>query len=173
MFAVAAAEAHAIEPGGIPRHAFTNAERVIDFERIVGLYHEETLQELFLPYRFFIQFWNTYYGTAHFIITIVVFALLFWKRPAVFPVWRNSLAIMTALAIVGFALFLYAFWSWLIHDTVEGWTSLIMVVVILGSANMLVLGVIGEYLGRLYMDSKQRPLFLIDRIVRGSDKSGR
>lgn len=75
-------------------------------------------------------------------------------------------------AMVGFMLFLYAFWSWLVHDTVEGWTSLIMVVVILGSANMLVLGVIGEYLGRLYMDSKQRPLFLIDRVVRGSEKAG-
>ena len=34
-----------------------------------------------------------------------MFILLFWKRPAVFPVWRNSLAIMTALAIVGFSLF--------------------------------------------------------------------
>jgi polyisoprenyl-phosphate glycosyltransferase len=74
-------------------------------------------------------------------------------------------------ALVGFLLFLYAFYSWIWHDTVEGWTSLIMVVVVLGSANMLVLGVIGEYLGRLYMDSKQRPLFLIDRVVRGSEKA--
>ena len=66
-------------------HAFHNAERVIRFERLIGLYHEETIQELFLPYRAFIQFWNTYYGTAHFIVTLVVFALLFWKRPGVFP----------------------------------------------------------------------------------------
>jgi dolichol-phosphate mannosyltransferase len=76
-------------------------------------------------------------------------------------------------ALAGFLLFAYALYSWILHDTVEGWTSLIMVVVILGSANMLVLGVIGEYLGRLYMDSKQRPLFLIDRVVRGSEKTGR
>jgi cytochrome bd-type quinol oxidase subunit 2 len=96
---------NAVDPGEIPHHAFNNAERVIRFEDLIGLYHEETLQELFLPYRAFIQFWNTYYGTAHFIVTLVVFALLFRKRPAVFPVWRNSLAIMTALAIVGFALF--------------------------------------------------------------------
>ena len=75
--------------------------------------------------------------------------------------------------LAGLLLFLYALYSWVAHDTVEGWTSLIMVVVILGSANMLVLGVIGEYLGRLYMDSKQRPLFLIDRVVRGSEKAGR
>jgi len=94
-----------LDTDGVPQRAFDNAERVILVERSMGLYHEETIQELFLPWRAFIQFWNTYYGTAHFFVTIVVFALLFWKRPAVFPQWRNSLAIMTALAIVGFALF--------------------------------------------------------------------
>jgi hypothetical protein len=96
---------NAIEPGGLPLHAFHNAERVIRFERFIGLYHEESIQELFLPYRAFIQFWNTYYGVAHFVVTLAIFAVLFWKRPGVFPVWRNSLAIMTGLAIVGFALF--------------------------------------------------------------------
>ncbi len=96
---------NAVTLGTPPEHAFHNAERVIRFERLVGLYHEETLQDLFLPWRAFIQFWNTYYGTAHFFVTIAVFALLFVKRPAVFPQWRNSLAIMTALAILGFALF--------------------------------------------------------------------
>ncbi len=94
-----------IAADGIPENAFHNAERVIKFERMVGLYHEESIQELFLPWKLFIQVMNTYYGTAHFIVTIVVFALLFWKRPAVFPQWRNTLAVMTALAIAGFALF--------------------------------------------------------------------
>jgi PAP2 superfamily len=96
---------NAIEPGGIPLHAFHNAERVIGFEQFLGLYHEAAIQQLFLPYDVFIQFWNTWYGTAHFIVTLAVFALLFWRRPAVFPVWRNALGIMTGLAIVGFALF--------------------------------------------------------------------
>lgn len=94
-----------IAADGVPQEAFVNAERVIRLERFIGLYHEETIQEWFLPYRWYIQFWNTWYGTAHFFVTIFVFALLFWKRPAVFPQWRNSLAFMTALAIVGFALF--------------------------------------------------------------------
>src|SRR5918998_4890042 len=96
---------NALDLGEIPTRAFENAERVIRAQQFIGLYHEQSIQELFLPYRWFIQFWNTYYGTAHFIVTLLVFILLFWKRPAVFPVWRNSLAIMTALAIVGFALF--------------------------------------------------------------------
>jgi hypothetical protein len=96
---------NALAPGEVPTKAFRNAERVIRAQQFMGLYHEQAMQELFLPYRAFIQFWNTYYGTAHFIVTLAVFALLFWKRPGVFPVWRNSLAIMTGLAIVGFALF--------------------------------------------------------------------
>lgn len=94
-----------IAADGVPENAFNNAERVIKLERLVGLYHEESIQELFLPSKWFIQVMNTYYGTAHFVVTIVVFALLFWKRPAVFPQWRNTLAVMTALAIAGFALF--------------------------------------------------------------------
>ena len=46
----------------------------------------------------------------------------------------------------------------------RGWTSLIATVLLLGSAQLLVLGMIGEYLGRLYMQSKNRPLFVIDEI---------
>jgi hypothetical protein len=94
-----------IAADGVPEAAFTNAERIIRWESAMGLFHEQAVQELFLPYRWFIQFWNTYYGTAHFIVTLIVFAVLFWKRPAVFPQWRNSLAVMTALGILGFAFF--------------------------------------------------------------------
>ena len=90
---------------GVPEQPFGNAEKVIRIEQAVGLYHEQRVQAWFLPYRHFIQFWNTWYGIAHFIVTLAVFAVLFWRRPAVFPQWRNSLGAMTALAIVGFAFF--------------------------------------------------------------------
>ncbi len=94
-----------IAADGVPEAAFNNAERVIRFERWIGLYHEETIQDIFLPYRWFIQFWNVYYGTAHFFVTLAVFILLFRKRADVFPQWRNALAAMTAVAILGFAFF--------------------------------------------------------------------
>ena len=90
---------------GVPEAAFHNAELVIRLERLLGLFHEESVQEFFLPQRRFIQFWNVYYGTAHFIVTLAVFILLFFKRSDVFPQWRNTLAAMTALAIIGFAFF--------------------------------------------------------------------
>jgi hypothetical protein len=94
-----------IAADGIPDQAFTNAVRVIRFETALNLFHEETVQAWFLPYKWFIQFWNTYYGTMHFVVTLGVFILLFVKRRDVFPQRRNTLAVMTALAILGFAFF--------------------------------------------------------------------
>ncbi len=89
----------------IPIEAFINAMRVIRVERALGLYHEETIQDWFLPHAGIIKFFNVYYGTAHFFVTLGVFIALFILRPAVFVLWRNCLAAMTALAIIGFALF--------------------------------------------------------------------
>ena len=94
-----------IAADGVPDQAFTNAERIIQWELWMNLFHEQTVQSWFLPYRWFIQFWNVYYGTAHFIVTLGVFVLLYVKRADVFPQWRNTLAAMTALAIIGFAWF--------------------------------------------------------------------
>lgn len=85
--------------------AFTNAKRVIRLEEFLGLFHEQRIQEFFLRWPTFIRVMNIYYGTAHFVVTIGVFALLFVKRPTVFAQWRNTLAVMTGLAIAGFALF--------------------------------------------------------------------
>jgi len=69
------------------------------------LYHEESIQDFFLPHLWLIKAMNTYYGTAHFFVTLGVFILLFKRRPAVFGQWRNTLAAMTGLAIIGFVLF--------------------------------------------------------------------
>jgi len=89
----------------IPEQAFNNAMKIIELERAVGLFHEETIQEWFLPHRFFIQLLNSYYGTAHFIVTIGVFIVLYRRRKDVFALYRNVLAATTALAILGFFFF--------------------------------------------------------------------
>lgn len=89
----------------IPVEAFLNAMRVIRVERAIGLYHEETIQDWFIPHVGLVKFFNVFYGTAHFFVTLAVFVTLFLFRPAVFGLWRNCLATMTALAIIGFAFF--------------------------------------------------------------------
>jgi dolichol-phosphate mannosyltransferase len=48
---------------------------------------------------------------------------------------------------------------------IQGWTSLMLVVVVLGAVQMFVLGMIGEYLGRLYMESKRRPLYIVSDVA--------
>lgn len=50
-------------------------------------------------------------------------------------------------------------------SAIQGWTSLMLVVVILGAVQMFVLGMIGEYLGRLYIEAKRRPLYIVSEIA--------
>ena len=62
-------------------------------------------------------------------------------------------------------LLVYVLIHYFIGYSVEGWTSLAVIVLLLGSAQLFVAGVMGEYLGRLYVESKGRPLFIIQEIV--------
>jgi hypothetical protein len=86
-------------------HAFSHARAVIRVEKALGLFVEERVQHGFLPWHWFIQFWNLYYGTFHFVVTIVALVLLFRRFPERYPRWRNTLAATTGLALVGFALY--------------------------------------------------------------------
>ncbi len=49
--------------------------------------------------------------------------------------------------------------------TVEGWTTLMGSVWMLGGIQLLSLGVIGEYIGRIYKETKRRPRFILDQVI--------
>lgn len=55
--------------------------------------------------------------------------------------------------------------------TVEGWTSLAVLVLFGMGTQLLFMGVIGEYIGRIYSEVKRRPLYIIEHIYRGEQKS--
>lgn len=70
-----------------------------------------------------------------------------------------------ALAGASLLLLFYIAWGYFEGDPVQGWTSTMLVVTVLSAAQMFVLGMIGEYLGRLYIESKKRPLYLVADIA--------
>jgi len=68
----------------------------------------------------------------------------------------------------------YILIGWLSGRSVPGWTSLMLVVVVLGAIQMFVLALMGEYLGRLYNEAKGRPLYIIQEIAgRETGRDGR
>jgi PAP2 superfamily len=94
-----------VAKGALPLKAFNNAIRVINLERTLGLFHEAQLQKWFAGDAAFFQFWNTFYGTGHFFVTIGVFIWVFVGDRRNFTHARNALAFTTAIAIAGFSLF--------------------------------------------------------------------
>ena len=70
-----------------------------------------------------------------------------------------------ALTGVSMLLFVYIAIGWLSGTAVQGWTSTMLVVVFLGAVQMFVLGMIGEYLGRMYVEVKRRPLYIVADVV--------
>jgi len=75
---------------------------------------------------------------------------------------RVATYIGLATAVVAFG---YGAWivtkTVLWGDPVQGWPTMMSVVLFLGGMQLVALGVIGEYLGRMYLESKQRPLYLV------------
>jgi len=89
-----------------------------------------------------------------------------------FSIKPLRVATLASLALLGAALAItvWALITWFCHGTVRGWTSLIVTVLLVGGAQTFVLGIIGEYIGRLFIEAKHRPLYLV-RDDTGADRT--
>ena len=91
----------------IAEPAFNHAKAIIQIERNIGLYFEDRLQSWYLdlPAHGLIRVWNVWYGLFHFVVAATALILMFRRMPERYRLWRNTLALTTVLALVGFASF--------------------------------------------------------------------
>jgi polyisoprenyl-phosphate glycosyltransferase len=81
----------------------------------------------------------------------------FSVAPLRFATLAASALALSALFAAGYVLL----GTFFLRRPPEGWASLIVVVLLIGALQLLVLGIIGEYLGRIYLQSKARPLYMV------------
>lgn len=56
------------------------------------------------------------------------------------------------------------------HSAVAGWTTVVVLVLLIGGIQMLSLGIVGQYIARIFEEAKNRPLYLIDETVETTDR---
>ena len=78
---------------------------------------------------------------------------------------RFITALGLVIFLVSLVILVYSLVVNAIGNTVSGWTSTIMSVWLLGGLQLMAIGVIGEYVGKSYMESKRRPRYIIDKIL--------
>ena len=67
-----------------------------------------------------------------------------------------------ACLIMAMILILFGLYSFFIGNTLPGWTSLMVSIWFVGGAIILALGVIGEYVGKIYQEVKNRPRYFVE-----------
>lgn len=60
---------------------------------------------------------------------------------------------------------IYSFVNWIHGNNIPGYTTSILISLIMGGATLLSLGIIGEYIGKIYLETKNRPRYIIESIV--------
>jgi glycosyltransferase involved in cell wall biosynthesis len=84
--------------------------------------------------------------------------------PLQISTWLGFLA-----AGLGFLYLVFALVSRFLYQNPAGWTSLAAIVLFLGGTQLILLGVLGEYVGRIYEEVKQRPLYIVEEAIGFTD----
>jgi len=84
-----------------------------------------------------------------------------------------SIVPLRIITVIGFIIFLFSlfiiFWvlieKYLLGTTIQGWSSVIISIYFMGSIQLMSMGIIGEYVGRIFQQSKGRPRYIIDKEI--------
>src|SRR5206468_534913 len=87
---------------GSPADAARHAKQVVAVERFFGIFREQAIQHPFLANHLFIQFWDIYYGTIHFVMPLVALIFLWRHFPDRYRRWRNTLIAAVLISIFCF-----------------------------------------------------------------------
>lgn len=80
------------------------------------------------------------------------------------PIRLVALSGVIALAIA-FILIIYSIIRLIVGATVAGWTSLMVSIWLVGGLQLLAIGIVGEYVGKIYLESKQRPRYKVEEFL--------
>ena len=78
---------------------------------------------------------------------------------------RFALVLGAVAFLVSIFILIYGLIRWLCGMTVTGWTSLLFSIWVLGGLQLLMLGVVGEYVGKTYLEAKRRPRYIISETL--------
>lgn len=68
--------------------------------------------------------------------------------------------------LIAFVILIYSLVRFFMGETISGWTSTILSIWFLGGLNLFAVGMIGEYVGKVYLETKERPKFIIDKYLK-------
>jgi dolichol-phosphate mannosyltransferase len=104
------------------------------------------------------RFWGT---TKYTVGKMIKFAFSGITSFSVKPLQLSTL-VGSLLAFVSFVYGIYAIIAKLTTDsTISGWTSVLTVILFLGGIQLIMIGILGEYIGRLFIESKKRPNYIV------------
>ncbi|MCO6509535.1 MAG: hypothetical protein J5I65_01975, partial [Aridibacter famidurans] len=83
----------------------------------------------------------------------------FTTLPLRLATWLGYLASLAAFIYLS-----SVFIQWIVGITVEGWATIMVALLFMGGVQLICIGIMGEYVGRTYMASKERPLYIIDSV---------
>ena len=89
----------------------------------------------------------------------------FSNKPLLFPIWIGFI-----FGFLSLIFFIKIIIDWNKGFNIQGWTSIMAIILLIGSLNFIILGLIGEYLSRIFSETKNRPRYLIDEFKKNKTK---
>ncbi|HWB63694.1 MAG TPA: hypothetical protein VG603_09310, partial [Chitinophagales bacterium] len=90
-----------------------------------------------------------------------------WEGITSFSIRPLRFIFYSGLIIFAASLFVsvFVFYSYFVDNVIRGWSSLLVSIYFIGSIQLMSIGIIGDYVGKIYKETKRRPRFIIDKVI--------